>query len=126
MPTGKQPEVEPQPSAQRPGERARDEQRPAGGPRYGGRAWTIADERGERRFGHARNDDADPSELERGSVDDDGWPGDDANVASAPTGESPELAEAVQAEDTGRTERGAERAGHGRGELPRKPRTRGK
>lgn len=43
-------------------ERARDEQR-GGGPRYGGRSWRVADERRGNRFGHARNDDANPSEL---------------------------------------------------------------
>ncbi|MDX2091867.1 MAG: hypothetical protein SFX73_28655 [Kofleriaceae bacterium] len=42
---------------ERAGERARDEKR-EGGPRYGGGAWEVADERGERRYGHARNDDA--------------------------------------------------------------------
>ena len=43
----------------RPGtERARDEQRDDPTPRYGGGPWSIADERGDARFGHARNDAA--------------------------------------------------------------------
>ena len=51
-------------SKQRAGERARDEKRENRGPVYGGeKEWKVADERGEQRFGHARNDDADPSEL---------------------------------------------------------------
>jgi hypothetical protein len=47
----------------RAGERARDEKR-EGGPRYGGGPWEVADERGEQRYGHARNDDAALTELE--------------------------------------------------------------
>lgn len=49
--------------AERAGERARDEQR-EGGPRYGGGPWEVADERGEQRYGHARNDDAALTELD--------------------------------------------------------------
>lgn len=102
-------------SAARPGgERARDEAR-SGGPRYGGEDWSVADERGDRRFGHARNDDADPSELAPGQAggDDDDWP----------SAVDPELAEA---EARGEIESGGRRAGMGRGEHPRKPASRAK
>jgi len=44
-------------------ERARDEARRGGGPRYGGGPWETADERGDRRFGHARTDRADAPGL---------------------------------------------------------------
>lgn len=60
------------------GERARDEQRAGGGPRYGGEGWDAADQRKpEERFGHARNDDADPLELAKNDPDasDDERPG---------------------------------------------------
>src|SRR4051812_44259050 len=66
------------PAADHPGsERARDEQRGDAGPQYGGRSWHEADKRGDARFGHARNDDADPSELTPGEAenDDDESPG---------------------------------------------------
>ena len=46
-------------------ERDRDEQRTNAGPQYGGEDWKVADERGERRFGAARNDEADPEALEQ-------------------------------------------------------------
>jgi hypothetical protein len=45
----------------RPGtERARDQTRKEGGARYGGGPWELADERGEQRYGRARNDESDP------------------------------------------------------------------
>ena len=113
----------------RPGtERARDEQREGGGPRYGGEQWEVADERGDRRFGVARNDDSDPSELSKGSkaVDDDEWPGHDASVQGAPRGESEDIAERTAAGDGGETENGGQRAGFGRGEKPQKPKARSK
>ena len=94
-------------------ERARDEQRQGGGPRYGGGPWNVADERGDQRFGHARNDDADPAELTRGSGDND----DD----ELPSAADPELA---QAEANGEIESGGQRSGFGRGEQPRKPKSR--
>jgi len=98
----------------RPGtERARDEQREGGGPRYAGGAWQVADERGDLRFGHARTDDADPSELAPGAADND----DD----EAPSAADPELA---AAEAAGEIESGGERAGMGRGEKPRKSKQR--
>lgn len=93
-------------------ERARDEARD-GGPRYGGGAWQVADERGDRRFGHARNDDADPSELAPREADND----DDESPSAA----DPELA---AAEAAGEIESGGQRAGMGRGEKPRKPKSR--
>jgi hypothetical protein len=98
------------------GERARDEQREGGGPRYGGEAWEVADQRGDNRFGVARNDDADPSELSKGDRvdDDDGWPGDE----SAPT--------VSDVDDDGKAENGGQQAGFGRGEEPRKPPARSK
>jgi len=96
-------------------ERARDERRESGGPRYGGGAWRVADERGDQRFGHARNDDADPSELAPGAAEND----DDESPSAA----DPELA---AAEAAGEIESGGEREGFGRGEHPRKPKSREK
>jgi hypothetical protein len=90
-------------------ERARDEQRTDGGPRYGGGPWSVADQRGDQRFGRARNDDADPSELAPGEADND----DD----DSPSAADPELA---RAEAAGEIESGGQRAGMGRGEKPRK------
>lgn len=51
-------------SPQPPGsERARDEQREGGGPRYAGREWQTADERApDERFGRTRADAADVTE----------------------------------------------------------------
>jgi hypothetical protein len=96
-------------------ERTRDEQRQGGGPRYGGGAWRVADERGDQRFGHARNDDADPSELARGAAEND----DDESPSAA----DPELA---AAEAAGAIESGGQREGFGRGEKPRKGKNREK
>jgi hypothetical protein len=79
----------------RPGERARDEQR-EGGPRYGGTGWEIADERGERRFGHARNDTAALSDQE------------------------PDEEARPEEEDQGTIESGGQRSGIGRPEKPRR------
>jgi hypothetical protein len=90
-------------------ERARDEQRTGSGPRYGGGPWSVADERGDQRFGRARNDDADPSELAPGEAD---YDDDDS-----PSAADPELADAQAA---GEIESGGQRAGMGRGEKPRK------
>jgi hypothetical protein len=83
---------------QRAGERKRDEERDEGGPRYGGEAWKVADERGDDRYGHARNDDAEPSELVKADPD-------------------------VEDAD-GSVESSGEQAGIGRGEKPRKPKAR--
>jgi hypothetical protein len=100
----------PNPAAGHPGsERERDEQRGDAGPQYGGRPWSEADRRGDNRFGTARNDDADPSELAPGEAEND----DD----EAPDAADPELAEA---EEAGEIESGGQRAGMGRGEKPRK------
>jgi hypothetical protein len=96
-------------------ERARDERREGGGPRYAGGAWRVADERGDRRFGHARIDDADPSELAPGEAQND----DDESPSAA----DPELA---AAEAAGEIESGGQRAGFGRGEEPRKGKSREK
>src|SRR5690349_3382792 len=63
--------------ADKPGERHRDEQREGGGPRYAGRDWDVADERGDKRFGVARTDDANPSELEPAEIAEDGGPVDE-------------------------------------------------
>lgn len=117
----------PHPGARAGTERARDEQRAGGGPRYGGGPWEVAEERGERRFGHARNDDADPSELARGqgAPDDDAWPGDDASPRSDASGPEPALAEPAGAA-RGESESGGQRAGFGRGEKPRKAKARTK
>ena len=76
----------PSPGAGPAGERHRDEQRQGGGPRYGGQDWKVADERGDNRFGHARNDDSDPSELDRGTAEDDDAPSADPDLAAAEEG----------------------------------------
>src|SRR5262249_51137625 len=97
----------------RPGtERARDEQRDEPTPGYGGGPWSVADERGDARFGHARNDDADPSELAPREAEND----DDESPSAA----DPELAAAA----AGEIESGGERAGMRRGEKPRKNKSR--
>jgi hypothetical protein len=96
-------------------ERARDEARDDGGPRYGGGPWELADERGDRRFGHARNDDADPSELDPADVDE--------AVDERPTAGDPDLAAAEAAAEI---ESGGQREGIGRTERPRKPKRRAK
>lgn len=91
-------------------ERFRDEQREARGPTYGGEDWEVADERGDNRFGKARNDDAEPLEQVKagqGENDDD----------ESPVAADDELADA---EGKGEIESGGERAGMGRGEAPRK------
>lgn len=95
-------------------ERGRDERRTGGGPRYGGQRWQVADERGSRRFGHARNDDANPSELAPAQADNE----DD----DSPTGTDPEL---VAEEVAGEIEGSPEHAGMGRGEHPREAKSRG-
>ena len=97
----------PTPAAKPGTERARDEQRVSGGPRYGGGPWSEADARGDRRFGKARNDDANPSELARGSAAD--------TYAKLPGG----IADANLAVDAGAAEREVERGG------PRAPTGRG-
>jgi hypothetical protein len=96
-------------------ELGRDKQRQGGGPRYGGGAWDLAEERGDRRFGHARNDDADPSELAPGAAENDD--------NESPSAADPELA---AAEQNAEIESGGQRAGFGRGEEPRKPKSREK
>jgi len=102
------------PKTNKPGtERARDEQRTAKTARYGGGPWQTADERGEQRFGHARNDDADPSELAPREAEND----DDESPSAA----DPDLA---AAEAAGEIEGGGQRAGMGRGEKPRKVKAR--
>ena len=97
-----------QDSKQPAGERKRDEGRLDGGPRYGGRLWEAADARGEHRYGVARNDDADPSELGPGEAMND----DDEN----PRALDPELADAEQ---NAEIESGGAKAGMRRGETPR-------
>ncbi len=85
----------------RPGtERARDEARREGGPRYGGGPWETADERGDRRFGHARTDNADASGL------------------------GPTEADADSAMTTAGSESSGQVAGMRRGEKPRKVKAR--
>ncbi len=103
-------------STSKPGtERARDEQRDEPTPRYGGGPWKVADERGDQRFGKARVDDADPSELAPREAEND----DDESPSAA----DPELAAAAAA---GEIESGGERAGMGRGDHPRKSKEREK
>jgi hypothetical protein len=94
-------------------ERDRDEQRTSHGPQYGGQEWKVADERGDKRFGHARNDDADPSELAAGEANND----DNEAVRAA----DPDLAAAEQNREI---ESGGQQAGMKRGEKPRKDKRR--
>lgn len=105
-------------------ERARDEQRQEGGPRYGGGPWEVADERGaDERFGHARNDDANPSELTAGKDDedeDDASPGDDDGLQPDVAAEDDDATKRTAATDEGGTENGGQGEGMGRGEKPRK------
>jgi hypothetical protein len=96
-------------------ERHRDEEREGGGPRYGGGPWEVADERGEKRYGHARNDDADPSELAPGEAQNDD--------NDSPSAADPELA---QAEQNREIESGGQKAGMKRDEKPRKDKRREK
>jgi hypothetical protein len=116
-------------------ERARDEQREDGGPRYGGEAWTVADERGDNRFGKARNDDADPLEqMKRGQEDEEveaqasapaeGQDRRDANEEDDVTFR--DLQNAAGSEGGTHVESGGQMAGIGRGEKPRKPKSRAK
>jgi hypothetical protein len=95
-------------------ERARDEQRESETARYGGGPWQAADERGDRRFGHARTDDADPSELA---------PDVDRDDDESPGPADPELA---AAEDAGEIVSGGEATGMHRADKPRKPARRGR
>ena len=96
-------------------ERARDEQRDAPTARYGGGPWQVADERGDQRFGHARTDDADPSELA---------PGPDRNDDESPAAADPELAAAQDAGEI--IVSGGEITGIHRADKPRKPARRGR
>jgi hypothetical protein len=96
-------------------ERARDEQRNSKTPRYGGGTWQVADERGDKRFGHARNDDADPSELKPGSADS----AEDESLTSADS-------DLAAAGDAGEIVSGGEISGMRRGEKPRKAKSREK
>lgn len=108
-------------------ERSLDEQRVSGGPRYGGEAWKVADERGDNRFGKARNDDADPSEVVRAGEDPEAEvePGHDENLAAemnaATMGEMARPTAAAPVPDNEVIESGGTVAGMGRGEKPRKP-----
>ena len=111
----KQPQATEKPTTQPEGtERHRDEQRTDGGPRYGGEDWKVADERGDNRFGHARNDDADPSELKPGE----GEEGEDAMRVDAEQGPEPDADRAVESS--------GQQAGMRRGEKPRKDKQREK
>ena len=112
-------------------ERARDEQRQDGGPRYGGEAWKVADERGDNRFGKARNDDADPLELVKpGQEDEDLEAEAAAPTRTAADGEANDedggVQETAGGEQAPHVESGGESAGMGRGEKPRKPKSRAK
>lgn len=110
-------------------ERHRDEQRENHGPVYGGQKdWEVADERGDQRFGVARNDDADPLELigrahgapqEEGAEDLTGKNDDDVSPAAAD-------ADLQDAEGAAEIESGGQRAGMSRGEQPGKPKSRTK
>jgi hypothetical protein len=94
-------------------ERTRDEQRTDGGPRNGGEPWQAADARGDERFGHVRNDDANPSELSP--------PAADNSDDDSPADIDPELA---TAEATGAIVGSAEHAGMGRGDHPAESKSR--
>jgi hypothetical protein len=92
----------------RPGELARDATR-SGGPRFGGQSWGVADERGdEQRYGKARNEQP-PDSFEGASFIEGMMP---------PPVDEP-IADA-------RIESGGEHEGFGRGEKPRKPKSRTK
>ena len=110
-----------EPSQLNGSERARDEQREEGGPRYGGESWQVADERGDNRFGKARNDDADPLELVKPGHEDEEV---EAKVAAAV--DDPADGEPTDGEQVTHTETGGEAAGMGRGEKPRKSKSRAK
>ncbi|HSR96071.1 MAG TPA: hypothetical protein VLM79_03320, partial [Kofleriaceae bacterium] len=103
------------PTAYPGSERARDEKRGDAGPQYGGGTWQQADRRGDDRFGQARNDDADPSELAPGEARNDD--------NDAPNAADPDL---TAAEENSEIESGGQREGMGRGEKPRKPKGRQK
>lgn len=105
-------------------ERARDEQREEGGPRYGGEAWKVADERGEDRYGKARNDDANPLELVKPGQQDEDEEGQATAAADVTSGDAQEGASSDQSPAS--VESGGETAGMGRGEKPRKPKARSK
>ncbi len=76
-------------------------------PKYGGEPWEVAAERGNDRFGKARNDDADRSTLTKGVGNDDDESGSAGDPALQPT----EPAEGIES--------GGERAGMGRRAEPR-------
>jgi hypothetical protein len=98
----------------RAGERKRDEEREDDKPKFGGVQWEVADERGEdERFGKARNEE--PPDAMRDST----------SIAEEP----PRLDESRRAEQAGgdvNVESSGQRAGIGRGEKPRKPKSRTK
>jgi hypothetical protein len=88
-------------------ERARDEQRVDAGPQHGGASWRDADRRDDDGIGKPHDVDAEPSKrAAREAADDDD--------------EDPELA---AAEANGEIESGAQHAGMGRGDKPRKPKS---
>ena len=94
-------------------ERTRDDRRPDG-PRNGGEPWQAADKRGNERFGHLRNDDANPSELAPAAAD---------NMEDdSPAAADQELA---AAEASGAIVGSAEHAGMGRGDHPHESTSRG-
>lgn len=106
------------PKQQPPGtERARDERRDDRGPAYGGEAWEVADERGDNRFGIARNDDADPATSR---------PGETETEESEPTLKDLQRAAGGDPQKLPHVEMGGDRAGVRRGEKPRKSKYRTK
>jgi len=122
-----------EPSQPTGSERARDEQRAEGGPRYGGEAWRVADARGDNRFGKARNDDADPLELmKRGQEDEDietqaSAPAEHQNPRDANEEDDVtfrDLQTAAGGEKMTHVESGGEVAGMRRGDKPRKSKSR--
>jgi hypothetical protein len=110
-------------------ERARDERRATKTPRYGGGPWQVADERGNRRFGHARNDDANPSELAPGEAENDDHAapnpaGPEVSAADAAGKSAADAAGKSAADAAGKVENSGQRAGMKRGEKPRKVKAR--
>ena len=96
------------------GEVTRDKKRKIDTPRAGGESWEAIEQRGDNRYGKTRVDDADPLELVKagqGENDDD----------ESPAAADPELADA---EGNAEIESGGGQAGFGRGEEPRKPKSR--
>lgn len=114
MPKNPKPMKSPQKQPESP-EFSRDKARQESGPQYGGKPWDVAEERGDKRFGPPRNDDANPSELDPGEAD---FAADDMRATGDP--------DLMAAEAESLVESSGQHEGFGRGEKPRKPKSRDK